>query len=104
MEVALSINIIHGIKKNTILYVSIENDAINKDVPILVKAVILVDMLPLGGDAMVAFVDVEHFAREVSKVLVCHLKLLKAIVGASLQLNYESLMASETSKVWSRLL
>ena len=51
---ALPIDVIYGIEKNTILYVRCRS--------ILFGALILADVSSPGSEAMVAFVKVKHFA------------------------------------------
>ena len=66
----LLVDVIHGIQKNTILSTSVEKDTINRQVPIHVGAMVLVDMPRPSHKRMIAFVHEKHLVRKRSKVFI----------------------------------
>ncbi len=62
------IDVIHGIQENSGGIPRIHNDAVNRDMPIFVKRVMLVDMPPPSRHTMVPLPNKEHLPSKVGEV------------------------------------
>ena len=61
------INVIHGIQENCDCIPRIHDNAVNRDMPIFVERMMIIDVSPPCGQTMVPFPHIEHLANKLSK-------------------------------------
>jgi hypothetical protein len=67
---SLPINIAHVIEEYTGVTSRVNNNAIHREMPILVIGVVVIDVPPPSGEMMIAFSYKEHLSGEMCKIRI----------------------------------